>query len=113
MLSALWNQVKYEHDYHLDPEKVLPQSKGQCRMVTCPKQADLVSFVYRGKIVMRGRVISEGFVNGTEHQVHSCNLGDTRPHSVPQEYAKVKITDVGLSESIRKTGQRTWAKMLA
>ena len=112
MLSHLWDQAKYEHDFLLQPEvRRLAQSKGRCRMKLCPQKGDIISFVYKGKIVMRGECESNGFEVGTAHQTHSCNIGDNRPHSDPQEFAWVIITVVGLSEDIRKTGQRTWAKM--
>ena len=110
--SSLWNQKKYEDDFHSRPEvRRLSQSKGACRMVSCPQMGDLVSFVYKGKIVMKGCVDSNGFEHGVDHQAHSCNIGETRIHSVTTEFAWVRILNVGLSEDIRKTGQRTWAKM--
>ena len=110
--SRLWNQNKYEEDWITRPEvRRLAQSKGRCNMVSYPKIGDLVSFVKKGKIVMRGIVESNGFENGTAHQEHSCNIGEMRPHSTPREIVWVRITEVGLSENIRPTGQRTWAKM--
>ena len=113
MLNASrWNQNKYEEDFVLHPEvRRLAQSKGRCRMVVCPKKGDIASFVLRGKVVMRGIIDSDGFENGTYHQLHSCNTGESRPHDVPTEFVWIKITDIGLSEDIRPTGQRTWAKM--
>ena len=113
MLNArLWNQKKYEEDFHTHPEvRRLAQSKGYCRMVSCPNRGDLVFFVCKKKIVMRGIVDSNGFEHGTEHQEHSCNDGILRPHSIPNEFAWIKIEEVGLSENIPPTGQRTWAKM--
>jgi len=113
--SRLWNQEHYErtfHDFATGPEvRGLAQSKGRCRMVSCPKKGDVVSFVCKGKIVMKGHVESDGFVHGIDHQNHSCNVGDTRPHSTHPEFAWIRITEVGLSETIRPSGQRTWAKM--
>ena len=108
----LWNQKKYEDDFASRPEvRRMAQSKGRCRMISCPKKGDLVNFVMKGKIVMKGKVDSDGFVIGTEHQEHSCNAGENRSHSLPTEFAWIKIEKVGLSEDIRPTGQRTWAKM--
>lgn len=110
--SRLWNQKRFEEDFLLRPEvRRLAQSKGRCRMVSCPKKGDEVFFVIKGKIVMRGTVDSDGFQEGTAHQEHSCNIGDAREHSVPNEFTWVKIEEVGMSQSIRGTGQRTWAKM--
>ena len=110
--SSKWNQKKYENDFREQPEvRRLAQSKGRCKMVSCPKKGDLVSFVFKGKIIMRGVVDSNGFEYGTEHQLHSSNIGEYRPHAEIKEFVWVKITEVGLSEEIRKTGQRTWAKM--
>ncbi len=89
----------------------IAQSKGKCRMVKCPKKGDAVSFVLKGKVVMRGFVDSNGFEFGTNHQEHSSNIGKHRLHAEPQEFAWVQIEQVGLSENIRCTGQRTWAIM--
>ena len=80
-------------------------------MVSCPQKGDTISFVYKGKVVMRGHMDSEGFERGVAHQEHSCNIGEQRPHAETLEFAWVNITDIGLSEAIRHTGQRTWAKM--
>ena len=111
MNSRRWNQLKYEQDFDNKPEaRRIAQSKGACRMVSCPKKGDLVSFVCKGKIIMKGRVESE-FEHGTLHQEHSCNTGDNRPHAIPPMFAWIIITNIRLSEPIRNTGQRTWAKM--
>ncbi len=110
--SSLWNQKKYEEDFAVYPEvRRLAQSKGRCKMVLCPKLGDLVYFVMKGKIIMKGIVESDGFENGIYHQEHSCNIGGIRHHSIPTEFVWIKITEVGLSENIKPTGRRTWAKM--
>ena len=113
MLNArLWNQKKYEEDWQSHPEvRRLAQSKGRCRMVSCPKKGDLVSFVCKGKIVMKGVVYSDGFEDGTDHQLHSCNVGDSRPHATPAQFAWIITTLIPEPEDIRPTGQRTWAKI--
>ena len=113
MLNARrWNQNKYEEEFVLSPEvRSLAQSKGMCHMVLCPKKGDEASFVLRGKVVMRGIVDSNGFENGVDHKQHSCNTGEARPHAVPEQFVWIRITEIGLSEDIRPTGQRTWAKM--
>jgi hypothetical protein len=110
--SRLWNQSKYEEDFVTRPEvHRLAQSKGRCHMVSCPNRGDTVYFVYKGRIVMKGFVDSDGFEQGPNHQHHSCNEGILREHAIPKEFAWVKITTIGLSQIIRPTGQRTWAKM--
>ena len=109
-----WNQEMFEHYISIHPEaRRLAQSKGQCRMKSVPQRGDTISFVYNGKIVMRGTCESNGFEIGTEHQIHSCHKGNIRPHAQTNEFVWIMITEVGLSEDIRKTGQRTWAKMPA
>jgi len=108
----LWKQDKYEEDFAIHPEvRRLAQSKGNCRMISCPKKGDIASFVLKGKIVMRGVVESDGFEYGTAHQEHSCNDGTLRLHATTPQFAWIRIKEVGLSENIRPTGQRTWAKM--
>ena len=110
--SSRWNQVKYQNDFYERPEvRRLAQSKGACRMVSCPEKGDPVSFVLKGKIIMKGFVDSDGFEHGTQHKEDSSNIGEYRSHAIPNEFCWVTITDVGLSEKIRPTGQRTWAKM--
>lgn len=110
--SRLWKQKQFEEDFVSRPEvRRLAQSKGNCRMISCPKKGDIVSFVLKGKIVMRGVVESDGFEHGTAHQEHSCNNGALRFHATIPEFVWIRIEEVGLSENIRPTGQRTWAKM--
>lgn len=59
----LWNQKQFELDFICCSEDVcrIPQSKGRCRMVSCPKKGDIAKFVLNGKIVMTGIVDSDGF----------------------------------------------------
>ena len=107
-----WNQEKYERDWYLMPEvRCLPQSKGACNMVLCPKRGDSVTFVYDKQIVMKGIVESDGFEYNKDHQEHSSNIGENRPHAVLNLCAWVRVTEVGLSEYIRPTGQKTWIQM--
>jgi hypothetical protein len=80
-------------------------------MISRPGKGDTVVFVLKGKIVMKGRVESDGFIEGTSHQAHSCNEGAVRPHETVSEFAWIRIEEVGLSENIRRTGQRTWVKI--
>lgn len=55
---------------------------------------------------MKGIVHSEGFETGIYHQIHhSCNIGKNREHTASPEFAWVDITEVGLSEDVRHTGQ--------
>ncbi len=107
--DSLWNQHSFETFF--EPEVRFPQSKGCCRMVKCPKQGDIVFFVLKGTIVMKGIVESDGFVSGHDHQHHFCNVGDDRKHAVPNEFVWINILEVGLSKRIRKTGQRTWVQV--
>ena len=107
-----WNQVKYERDFATRPEvHYLSQSKGGRRMISCPQKGDIVLFVIKGKIRMRGIMESNGFETGTCHQEHSCNTGTIRPHEFVEEYARVKIIEVGLSDDIDFFGQHTWHKL--
>ena len=111
--QSLWNQNKFRLDFLRCPEEVcrIPQSKGRCRMISCPKKGDIVKFVLNGKIVMTGIVDSNGFETGTSHQDDIYNKGKLRPHSTPTEFVWIIIKEVGLSENIRHTGQRTWVKI--
>ena len=110
----LWDQARYARDFTNGSlkDRRIAQSKGCCTMVSCPEKGDTVSFVSKGHIVMKGIIESNGFQLGTEHQ-QPCvyNKGGERAHAIPLEFAWVRIIEVGLSEPIRRTGQRTWAKM--
>lgn len=111
--SKLWDQDLFEKRYLSNPTQnnSLAQSKGKARMILCPKKGESVVFVYKKKIVMKGYLETDGFIVGTDHQNDVCNKGSVREHAEEKEFAWVKITDVGLSEDIRATGQRTWARM--
>jgi predicted RNA-binding protein len=110
-----WDQSKYEREWAMRPEqKRFAQTKGTARMVVVPRKNERINFVMKGEIVMRGYVESEGFIQGEIHkEEHSCVKGTLRdrPWDHINEYAWVKITEVGLNEPIKRTGQRTWAKM--
>ena len=115
-LSAkLWNQNEFVRLYNLQNEADrtkyrLAQSKGNRHMVNMPHQGDLVKFVLKGKIVMKGVFDCQEFIIGIEHQSSSCNIGkiEDRIHSLNQEYAWVRITEVGLNQTVPFTGQATW-----
>jgi hypothetical protein len=111
MLSSKeWNQKKYEQNWRNLPEtRHLPQSMGTTRPKIPPKRGDVVYFVFKQKIVMKGKVCSD-VENGNCHQIHSCNIGTNRPHSASTELIWIDITEVGLSERVRITGQQTWIK---
>jgi hypothetical protein len=113
--KKLWNQSKYEEDWKNYPEvRRLPQSKGNSKMVNCPKKGDEVVFVYDKKIVMKGIIDSDGFEERNEqnapHRYHSSNIGGNRPHTICNEFIWVYITEIGLSEDARHRGQRAWMK---
>lgn len=81
--SKLWNKEKYEKDFYTFPNvKYIPQSKGRCTMVSCPEKNDIVYFVYKKKIIMKGIVVSDGFITGSSHQTDTYNLGEVRSHSL-------------------------------
>jgi hypothetical protein len=110
MHSSKWNQKKYEQNWrNLSETRRLPQSMGKKPPKIPPKRGDVVYFVFKRKIVMKGKVCSNVEI-GNYHQIHSCNIGTNRPHSEPSEFIWINITEVGLSENVRKTGQRTWVK---
>jgi hypothetical protein len=109
----IWDQARYAHDFTNGSlkDRRIAQSKGCCTMVSCPEKGDTVSFVSKGRIVMKGIIESNGFQLGTDHQEDVYNTGGGRAHAIPLEFAWIRIIEVGLSEPIRRTGQRTWAKM--
>lgn len=110
--SKLWNQSAYEHMWHTNPSaRVFAQSKGRARMRVLPTTRDEVWFVLRGHVVMKGVVLTDGFMEGDDHKTHECNIGAIRAHATPSHYAYVKITEIGLAHAIAPSGQRTWAQV--
>lgn len=94
----------------------IQQSKGRAVMRVRPVRDDKVVFVCQGKIVMRGVLVSDGFVSGVGHQRDVYNRGAVREHAEPTEYADVRIdtvyhTDNPGAKAVRPTGQRAWAKI--
>lgn len=80
-----------------------------CLVIRKEKLKCNVHFIYKKKLVMKGIVHSKGFETGIYHQIHhSCNIGKNREHTASPEFAWVDITEVGLSEDVRHTGQQTW-----
>ena len=100
--------------------RYLAQSKGKCKMVRRPNKGDEVLFVLQGRICMRGIVVSDGFIDGSEHKEHSCFTDQCRPHTEPNTFARIHIRDEPRTEEIPDTawtrrgpwkGQRTWARV--
>lgn len=112
-----WDQQKYEDEWRNGPhpeQKGFAQTKGRAKMAVVPRKNDRVNFVISGKIVMRGYVEDDGFLIGDAHKdEHSCVKGllRDRPWDHVNEFLWVTIEEVGLSIPIKRTGQRTWAKM--
>jgi hypothetical protein len=111
-----WDQQKYVELWKKGhpQDRMLSQSKGNRHMKVCPQKGDHVAFVYKGAIAMRGIVVSDGFLNGTEHQRHVCNIGEDRVHASEPIYARIQITelcDYVNGPKVRRTGQSTWAKV--
>jgi len=80
-------------------------------MRAVPEKGDTILFVIKGLIVMRGIAEHSGFRIGSAHREHSSNRGAERAHAELDAYARVSITEVGLSDPIPWKGQRTWAKL--
>jgi len=110
--SKLWDQASFAGQWRQGEKQLLAQSKGAARMVTIPSRDDSVVFVLKGKIVMRGTVSSDGFLEGTAHQNDENNRGVTRAHAEPKQFAWILINEV-LAEprAVPLTGQRTWLKV--
>jgi len=112
-----WDQRKYVDEWNgpRPEQKRFAQTKGRAKMRTVPRKNDRVNFVISGKIVMRGYVDTDGFLEGDAHKdEHSCVKGTLRerPWDHVNKYLWVKIDEIlKVPELIRRTGQRTWAKM--
>jgi hypothetical protein len=110
--GKLWKQDAFADQWKKGERQLLAQSKGNARMVALPKRGDSVAFVLKGKIVMRGTVNSDGFLEGTAHQNDQNNQGSTRAHAETKQFAWILINEV-LAEprAVPLTGQRTWLKV--
>jgi hypothetical protein len=106
----LWDLEGYMRDW--SPEAPpLAQSKGNCRMASVPEKGDGVVFVCKGRVVMRGTVLSDGFVEGAVHQeANPYNRGSLRLHTATPAFAWIRVEEVGLESPYPPSGQRTWAK---
>lgn len=104
----MWNNPN-----SLPEEKRLAQSKGMRNMLSLPGSGDIVNFVSRGHVIMRGIVESNGFQQGTSHHDDPFNRprNPISRHRIVNEFVWIKITHVNLNEPIRPTGQATWATM--
>ena len=109
--SKLWNQECFEEDWKQNKVSKIPQSKGRCTMKKYPRKNDIVLFVIKGKIRMKGVVEIDGFINGTSHQQDLYNIGDVRKHAEVEEFTWINVIEIGLDEPIRHMGQRTWVKI--
>ena len=104
-----WDQAAYETKWSQAlsvQEQRFAQAKGAAKMVRCPRKDERVAFVMNGEVVMRGHVLSEGFVFGVP-----AVQTETDPGIECNEIAWVQITKVGLHEKVAPSGPRTWAKM--
>jgi hypothetical protein len=107
--SKNWDQAAFETKWSQAlsvQEQRFAQAKGAAKMVRCPRKDERVAFVMNGEVVMRGHVLSEGFIFGVP-TVQS----EAEPGSEANEIAWVQITKVGLHEKVALSGGRTWAKM--
>ena len=94
-----------------DRNSRINQSKGRCEMRILPKAGDTILFVIKGRIKFKGIMESDGFCIGDSHRDDPYNIGESRSHSAPDYYAKVKILSTDLDDPIEWKGQRTWAKV--
>lgn len=79
--SKLWNYRQFVDEWKSSGEKgMIPQSKGRCIMKKCPVKNDVVFFVIKGTIRMKGYVVSETFEVGECHKGDRHNEGIERPH---------------------------------
>ena len=109
MPSKNWDQAAFESKWSqamTSQEQRIAQTKGAAKMVRCPRKDERVAFVMNGEVVMRGHVLSEGFVFGAP-----TVQTETDPGIECNEIAWVQITKVGLHEKVAPSGPRTWAKM--
>jgi hypothetical protein len=109
--SKLWNQNKFEEQFMMGNTR-LAQSKGKATMKIVPKKGEKVVLVSKGKIIMQGIIENDGFLEGTDHQNDTSNIGTKRSHAEQTYFTWINIQQIGMNDPIRLTGQRTWAKIL-
>jgi hypothetical protein len=104
-----WNKKFYKQN-SLEVGDEFAQSKGRAKMRSIPCQGDLVYIACGGKCIYKGIVISDGFLEGIDHQEDTNNLGGLPSHRQPREYARIKITSKPINPGILRGVQRTWSK---
>ena len=111
-----WDLRRFEAQIVLFPEsRMISQSLG-CKLKpeNCPKEGDTFIVEYSGKIVAKGIVRSNVFVDETFRSFrHSCNIGNS-PHATETRHNMIEITEF-YSEGERVDavwhGQRTWVRL--
>ena len=112
-----WDFRKFEQQIILNPEsRMIAQSlgRGKLKPENYPKEGDKFIVEYSGKIVARGIVRSNVFVDETLRSFeHSCNIG-TSPHATETRNNIIEILEI-YNEADRVPavcrGQRTWVKI--
>lgn len=104
-----WNK-KFYKQHSLEVGDEFAQSKGRAKMRSIPCQGDLVYIACGGKCIYKGTVVSDGFLEGIDHQEDPNNLGGLPSHRQPREYARIKITSKPTNPVILRGVQRTWSK---
>ena len=103
--DRLWDQEAYAHGR-------IAQSKGRCTMRVLPMKDDVVLFVIKGFVVMKGIAECDGFEHGSAHREDPANRGILRAHADPDEFAWIhSIVLCKEPEPIDWKGQRTWVKL--
>jgi hypothetical protein len=112
-----WNFQQFEEQYGLcDESRIIAQSLGKAKLKpeNYPKEGDEFIVQYSGKIVARGIVRSNVFIDETSRSfIHSCNRGES-PHATETRHNIIEILEI-YNEAERVTavclGQRTWVRI--
>jgi hypothetical protein len=109
--TTFWDLDRFMLEW--SPGTIIHQSKGALPMVRVPARGDTVVYVSSMAIVMRGTVISDGFLEGTAHQedpyIRVTTSGTRSYYTETPLYADIQIDNVYLDLPALRSGQATWA----
>lgn len=108
-----WNSKLYDvetrYQQGLQGLITIIQSKGDPKKKHNPQPNDKVFICWKNHVRMEGKII-RGFTEGIEHQLDGCNIGNDRPHAIPEISAIIEVKSVE-PRNIRHMGQHTWLKL--
>jgi len=105
-----WDYKKFIKNYN--ETKNIYQTKGHKHMVTLPKKNDIVYYILKQQIIMKGIIDNETFIQGDLHKNDQCIIDKSKFNDL-DEYIICKITEIYNSpyKRVKHVGQNTWCRI--